>query len=217
MTEPNFTRNVVRDAGYIDWQTKRISFVLEKYGNDFFKGKKVLELGCFFGGISQMLHNLGADLTSVEGFPANYETCKQRYPHINFLLKDLDNNIWEFDEHYDIIIHWGLLYHLQYPVASVVHCLGHCDYFFLETLIINHSSIKLEHVPEKNIWNTDQSIHSSGTRFTAKLVEFLFRDRSFVRYDDSKLNSGYQPHYDIPEADTNAIIRRFWVVTCRPS
>jgi hypothetical protein len=46
-----------------------------------------------------MLYNLGANVTAVEGLELNYNICKARYPHINFILKDLDVDEWDFDDH----------------------------------------------------------------------------------------------------------------------
>ena len=215
MTDKHFTEGVFNDSGYYSWQVNRITFVLEKYGENYFKGKKVLELACFEGGISQMLHNLGANLVSVEGLERNLNVCKQRYPHLTFIQKDLDLDQWDFDDHYDIIIHWGLLYHLRDPDSSMRHCLEHCDYLFLESLVIDYSTKYTSHVVEENKWGTDQSIHCMGSRFSAKYVENLFDNKPFVRYDDAKLNSSYQPQYDWTESDTGNIYRRFWVITCK--
>lgn len=181
MEEVAYSEGVFHDPGYIDWQKKRISFILELYGNNFFKGKKVLELACFEGGLSKMLVNLGANLTSVEGFQRNYEVCKQRYPEINFILKDLDVDRWDFDDHYDIIIHWGLLYHLRYPDVSLKHCINHCNFLLLESLVIDKKDIEILHVGERNIWGTDQSIHELGSRFSPSYVEDLLQGTSFKK------------------------------------
>ena len=63
------TSGLIFDNGYYDWQVNRIKFILNKFGNNFFDGKKVLELGCFKGGISLLIYNLikttDGSLTSV--------------------------------------------------------------------------------------------------------------------------------------------------------
>lgn len=215
MGDIDFTTGVVVDPGYYNWQYNRIKFVIEKYGKDFFVGKKVLELGCFEGGISQMLFNLGAKLTSIEGFERNINVCKNRYSHLDFILKDLDVDNWDFEDHYDIIIHWGLLYHLRYPEVSIKHCVSHCDYLFLESLVVDCTSEHTSHVPEKNQWGTDQSIHEVGSRFSPKYVESLFAELPYIRYDDPKLNSNHQPHYDNNEGNTWQLQRKFWVIDCK--
>lgn len=211
---------LVYDSGYFNWQINRIKFVLNTLGDDFFVGKKILELGCFKGGISKIIHHLisktNGSLTSVEGFLDNYKYCKETYPEINFIHYDLDSldmNDWIFDNHYDIIIHWGLLYHLQYPIESIKKCLLHCDKLLLETLIVD-SNEKCILVPEKNIDGTDQSIHEIGSRFNTEFVENIFNHLKFIRYDSNELNSRNQPKYDWIPTNSGEIFRRFWVIEC---
>jgi len=211
------TTGLKYDNGYYDWQTKRIGFLIDLYGKEFFVGKKILELGCFKGGISILLQNLitsSGSLTSVEGLKENYDDCVKTYPSLRFIHGDEDfpeTDTWAYDDHYDIIVHWGLLYHLQHPIASIQRCLKHCDKLFLETLIIDSTEpIKL--VYEKNEWGTDQSIHNIGTRCNTEYVENIFKHLSFKRYDDSRLNSGGQPHYDWTPTNSGEIFRRFWII-----
>lgn len=213
----NFTNGLEYDSGYYEWQTKRIKFILKTLGNDFFNGKKILELGCFKGGISKIIHNLikdtGGELTSVEGYLDNFNYCKKKYPEINFIHYDLDssNDEWIFNSQYDIIIHWGLLYHLRYPENSINKCLQHCDKLLLETLIVD-SNTSCIYIPEKNIWGTDQSIHEIGTRFNTTFVENMFNNLKFIRYDNSELNSKSQPIYDWLPSNNGEIYRRFWII-----
>lgn len=214
----NFTNGLEYDSGYYDWQIKRIEFILKTLGTDFFNGKKILELACFKGGVSKIIHNLIKDtcgeLTSVEGHLDNYNHCKKLYPEINFIHYDLDSpdvNEWIFYSHYDIIIHWGLLYHLQYPETSINKCLHHCDKLLLETLIVD-SNTNCIHIPEKNTWGTDQSIHEVGSRFNTTFVENMFNHLKFKRYDNSELNSKNQPVYDWIPSNNGEIYRRFWVI-----
>jgi hypothetical protein len=203
------TEGLIYDSGYNSWQINRVKFILETFGANFFSGKKILELGCYHGGVSKLIYNLvngtNGSITAVEGLEENYNYCKATYPYINFVHSDLDSpdiNDWIFDEHYDIIIHWGLLYHLQYP-----------DKLFLETLIVDSDNL-VSYVEEKNIWGTDQSIHNIGTRPNTKYVENIFSHLKFKRYDDSKLNSNCQPVYDWIPSNSGNIYRRFWVIDC---
>ena len=211
------TDGLVIDDGYYDWQINRITVLINIYGKDFFIGKKVLELGCFKGGISKLLDNLitkSGSLTSTEGFKENYDFCKMTYPSLHFIHADedfLNTDTWAFDEHYDIIIHWGLLYHLQYPEASIKRCLKHCDKLFLETLV-KDSIEPIELVPEKNTWGTDQSIHSVGSRCNRSYIENIFNHLPFKRYDESLLNSKNQPNYDWIPTNCGKIFRCFWII-----
>ena len=89
------TTGLIVDYGYYDWQVKRLQFVLTTYGENFFNGKKILEIGSYKGGMSLLLHNLvkttGGSITSVEGLLENYNYCKETYPYINFIHYDLDS------------------------------------------------------------------------------------------------------------------------------
>jgi hypothetical protein len=68
----DFCKGVIRDEGYFEWQKMRIETLLKEEKDDnFFKGKKVLELGCYKGGVSQMVHNLGGLIT------ASYHSCRR--------------------------------------------------------------------------------------------------------------------------------------------
>ena len=211
------TTGLVIDKGYIEWQITRIAYLIDLFGEGFFVGKKILELGCFHGGISKLLHNLlsgTGSLTCVEGFLDNYNYCKTTYPNINFIHADLDSpdtNKWQFDDHYDIIVHWGLLYHLQYPIQSIQSCLKHCDMLFLESVTVD-TEILFQLITEKNIWGTDQALHNIGSRANIDFIESAFRHLNFKRYDDPKLNANNQPKYNLPLSNSGKEHRKFWII-----
>jgi hypothetical protein len=150
-------------------------------------------------------------ITAVEGNEQNYSDCKKNYPHINFIHKDVDTTEWLFDDHYDIIIHWGLLYHLKYPKESVQMCLQHCDCLLLESQIIDIKGLFYRQFKEKD--GTDQGLHKIGTHVSTSTVESWFPNGMYSRrYSTRSLNSKYQAFYDWIEYGTGYIGRRFWVI-----
>lgn len=216
VTDEELCRGLYIDPGYIDWQLKRMQFIVSLYGKEFFRGKNILELGSFEGGITQMFYNLGANIIGFEGSDRNLQICNQRYPHITFHKKDCENLV--LDTKYDIIIHWGLLYHLSHDKIpeSIVHCLDHTSYLFLETLILDSSGDKALIMQEDNVNLPDQALHGYGCRMTQKYVENILDSVpyfSYERFDTPFLNSRYQPHYDWRVKDTNEIFRRFWIIS----
>ena len=58
-----------RDGNYIEWRRTRIEKVESLFGKDFFKGKKMLELGCAMGHTGRHFEELGATVTFAEGRP----------------------------------------------------------------------------------------------------------------------------------------------------
>ena len=204
------------DGGYIDWQIKRVTYLIELFGLEFFKGKNVLELGSYEGGITQLFHNLGCNIIGIEGSNRNINISRQRYPHITFIQLDCDKNIFEHIENtkFDIIIHWGLLYHLKFPKESILNCLKHTKYIFLESIIVDKTEPEIYFKEEDNVNLPDQSLNGLGARPTASYVEKILNeeDVEYERHDNEKLNSKYQPDYNWIETNTGEEYRRFWII-----
>ena len=74
-----------------DWQVNRIKFILSKYPEDFFKGKRVLELGAYNGYIGAYFSALGADVHCVEGRQENVDRIKIDYPNVSVECINLDS------------------------------------------------------------------------------------------------------------------------------
>ena len=96
---------------YIDWRTSRMNGVKKYILPSYFKSKTLLEVGCGHADVGNMFYELGADVTSSDVRKEHLDTVTHKYPHIKTLLIDGDNN--SIKDKYDIIVHWGLLYHLH--------------------------------------------------------------------------------------------------------
>ena len=102
-----------RDGNYIEWRRTRIEKVESLFGKDFFKGKKMLELGCAMGHTGRHFEELGATVTFAEGRPEIVETIDKINPDSKIIQLDQEHE-WDLGERFDIIIHWGVLYHLDH-------------------------------------------------------------------------------------------------------
>ena len=96
---------------YDDWTQSRMKGIKKYIGLDFFKSKTLLELGGGHAHVSNEFSKLGAIVTSSDGRKEHLDVANLMYPHINTLLLDGDN--LHIEQKYDIILHWGLLYHLK--------------------------------------------------------------------------------------------------------
>lgn len=115
-----------------------------------FAGKKVLEIGCWDGMWSFEAEKLGAsevwatDLVCQRSFSKQkFETLEFAKKHLNSQVKCKEVSIYELDEHFseefDVVICFGVLYHLRYPqlgVAKIRNVLKDNGLVLLETAVV---------------------------------------------------------------------------------
>jgi 2-polyprenyl-3-methyl-5-hydroxy-6-metoxy-1,4-benzoquinol methylase len=118
---------------YVNWRISRMNGVKKYISPSYFKSKTLLELGCGHADIGNMFYELGAIVTSSEGRKEHLDVVKQKYPHIETFLFDCDNNYISIKDKYDIIVHWGLLYHLNEIEVHLEKVSQKCDILLLET------------------------------------------------------------------------------------
>lgn len=194
-----------------DWQNRRIQFMIGLYGQEFFKNKTILELGAFNGYIGNYFAEVcGSSVTSVEGRASNVNLMRSNYPLINSICSDLDTPEWDFGK-FDIIINYGLVYHLQnYHKEHLTNCIKNCDFMFFETVIYDSAEPEISFNPESG---NDQSLSNVGGTPSTSFIENIFKENNskFTKYCDRRL--GYK--YDWPDADSKIHFgyhRRFWTV-----
>ena len=216
---------------YPEWQENRIKFILSKFPESFFKGKRILELGAYNGYIGARFMEMGADVLCVEGRPENATNIRTNYPYLDVVCADLDTADWQFGK-WDIIMNFGLFYHLQNRHEEHMHnCLIHCDWLFFESVIYDSDEPELYVRHEEG---RDQSITDVGGTPSTSYVENLFKregisegisegvndgvnDGVFQQYRSNLLN-GNGHHYDWKPGNwkrLDVFARRFWVVDCR--
>lgn len=199
-----------------EWQTNRMRFMVDTYTPDFFRGKKILELGSCNGYIGAYMQEFGATVLSVEGREENVEQIKKQFPNLPCICMDLDTSEWTLGT-WDIIINFGLYYHLQYNhEAHLKNCIRHCDTMFFESVIHDKYEPMIFFRHEIGV---DQSMTGVGGAPTTSYVENIFKEMN-VFYDkitDSRLN-GNLHRYDWIDTNSgieNGYARRFWIVNTK--
>lgn len=196
-----------------DWQQNRINFILSKYPKEFFKGKRILELGAYNGYIGAYFNTLGAEVHCVEGRVENVVNIMNDYPNVTAEVGNLDTNEWKWGR-WDIIINFGLYYHLEkFHKEHLVNCINNCDLLFFETVVYDSNEAEIYFRSE---YGDDQSLTSIGGTPSTSYVEGIFNDNSvqYKKYTDPFLNN-YQHKYDWPDSGNkvfNQFHRRFWIV-----
>ena len=207
-------------VGYYDsWRHTRIKKIVTLFGGEeFFKDKTMLELGCGYGDIGAYFKNIGAIVTLAEGRQEHVDEIKKRHKDIEVIQLDQDAH-WNLNRKFDIIIHMGVLYHLKNWRQDLKCTLNHSDLLVLETEVANRSAIDFEMIISENSKNYDQSLHGEAARASAACIEKELQDLGGEcrRYDDIDLNAaGHTYDWEVDDNGPTwkpAIFRRFWTVT----
>jgi predicted RNA methylase len=195
------------------WQKNRVKFIIDLYGESFFRGKRILELGAYNGYIGYQFNQLGASVLCVEGRRDNVRSIQNSYPTLQVECANLDTPDWRWGS-WDIIINFGLYYHLEkHHKEHLSNCLDNCDIMFFESVIFDSSDSEISFVHERG---DDQSLSDVGGTPSTSYVEDIFKTKpvKFTKYTSSLLN-GDGHFYDWPDRNTkrlNRMARRFWII-----
>jgi predicted TPR repeat methyltransferase len=196
---------------YDDWTKTRMDGIRKYIGYDFFKNKTILELGCGHAHNGNIFSNLGAIVTSSDIRQEHLQVANELYPHIQTILMDGEN--LTIEKKYDIILHWGLLYHLCEIENHLEKVSQNCDILLLETEVSDTDDETFYIQTDEN--GLDQAFHNKGIRPSPKYVENILTKNGFSMkmIKDPILNSLYH-HYDwdITNSKTSRDgLRRFWI------
>ena len=197
---------------YIKWRISRMNGIKKYISPDYFKSKTLLELGCGHADVGNMFHDLGAIVSSSDARKEHIEYAKHKYPHINTLLIDCDND--SINEKYDIIVHWGLLYHLAEIEVHLEKVAQKCDILFLETEVAD-SDDKDFYLSNTEYPYYDHAFNNKGIYPSPYYVEKILQKNgfNFKLIKDPILNT--DSHYydwDITNTKTRRCgFRRFWI------
>ena len=151
------------------------------------------------------------NIYTLPGVQEHLDVVKVKYPHIKTLLIDADND--NINNKYDIILHWGLLYHLKEIEAHLGNVSQKCDMLLLETEVSD--SDDKEFYISTNEKGYDQAFNNKGIRPSPSYVEQVLGKNGFQfkMIKDSILNSNFHQYdWDVrnSKGHTNGL-RRFWI------
>ena len=202
-----------RFAGhYHAWRKSRVD-CLDKYlQEEFLTGKNILELACGRADVSAGLEQKGAVVKGCDARQENLDLATQTYPSIPTFVYDGDTG--SIDTKYDVIVHWGLLYHLNKDNhgSHVTNIVNNCDYLLLESEVCDSDDEECVEVQEDGY---DQAYNGVGSRPSESYVENLLTSNGFQfkKILDPILNSDFHV-YDWQAANTKEYkngLRRFWI------
>lgn len=202
---------------YYEWRIKRMRKVIEVFGAEWFRGKRILELGCGYGDMGMLLVALGADVMFSDYRQEHLDEMERRYPAYGRekLIKADINKEWPFKGEFDLVLHMGLLYHLEDWKYGLEKAKGCSANMVLETEVCDSEEVGCE--KKKLEYGFDQAVSGCGIRPSAASIEAELEKQgcSYNRYDESELNSTMH-RYDWKVAGTGRHgpgYRRLWI--CR--
>ena len=198
------------EGHYVDWRNSRITTVQKYINTTFFKNKTMIELGGGKGHIGNAFSEMGCKVTSTEVRGEHIDVGKEIHPSLDFEL--FDCNTQHLEKHYDIVLHWGVLYHIENVKSHLENVLGHCDYLFLETEVLDSDESECILVNENGY---DQAYHKVGSRPSVTYIEDILDSAKFLyrRLDNASLNSSFHRYDWLPQNQRNYAdgMRRFWI------
>lgn len=224
---------IEKNPAFGDWfdnfRFSRVVKLEKHFGKEWFKDKNILELGCAFGNIGFHFESLGANVTFSDANKKCLEIVKSKNINAKTILINQDTK-WNLNQSFDLIIHFGILYNLNYWERDLITSIKHSKHIALETSVTkfkDNSEFKIiNYVYEHDLHGPFNNI---GTLVSAQNIENVIEDNncSFIRYDTSDLNmEGF--FYDwneeeLPYTGNEKIInshwdnpffggRRFWII-----
>ena len=186
---------------YTHWRTTRMNAVDKYIADDFWTNKTLLELGGGYAENGHLFALKGCKVTSSDVRDEHIAVAKARYPDMNVIKFDCDRDT--ITDHYDVILHWGVLYHIDNVESHLRNVCEMSDYILLETEVCSGNESVAIKVHEEGY---DQAYHSVGTRpspayieeqltkngFNFKIIIDPILDSSFHKYswNASECNGG---------------------------
>jgi hypothetical protein len=170
---------------YQEWTNKRVNRIVDIFGASWFNDKTVLELGAAHGDIGIELLKLGADVTFSDARYEHLNSIGDKLNEFAFMPKTQlidQNKPYEMGKKFDLVLHLGVLYHIENWKQDLECALNHTNTMILETLVS----------PSKV---TDHPIYGTykckSPNLTQELIEGHLTDLGckFIRYDTAELDS----------------------------
>ncbi|NNM72026.1 class I SAM-dependent methyltransferase [Enterovirga aerilata] len=210
--------DAIFEVSYAYWRIKRINKILEIYGEDFFRGKRILELGSGLSDIGAFFADLGAEVLCLEGRQETVRLARLKHRKVDRLRieqHDLEQDFSRFGR-FDLLIHFGLLYHIPDVDGHLSRCFAMADEIVLESVVCDSTNPEKIVLVEGNSNVIEECLHGTGSRPSPSYVERIAEENGFLvaRHFTSDLNVDRLFVYDWEHKNDGNLggwrNRRFW-------
>jgi hypothetical protein len=201
------------EGHYNPWRNSRIEGIKKYVKLDVLKGKTILEVGCGYADLGNIFSQFGCKVTSSDARVEHLDEVNKKYPHINTFLLDCDKD--KIVDKYDIILHWGVLYHITNIKEHLQNVCEKCDILFLESEVSDTIDPDYNIVVDEKGHGYDQAFNDYGSRPSEKYVEKILEENgfNFKMIKDPILNAvGHIYDWDVNETKIHKNgLRRYWI------
>ncbi|HLN03867.1 MAG TPA: FkbM family methyltransferase [Bryobacteraceae bacterium] len=142
-------------------------------------GKSVLDVGCGVGRLARFFVERDCRVTCVDGRTENIAALRARYPDMDAQVANVEtDSLLPFGQ-FDIVFCYGLLYHLENPVAGLRNMAQVTrELLLLETVVTDYSEavLRLEDEPVETL---NQALGGLGSRPSPAFVAMTLSRAGF--------------------------------------
>jgi SAM-dependent methyltransferase len=174
---------------YGEWNARRLTVMRFLLGD--LEGLEILELGCGYGLLGRALEEDGARVTYVEGRVEHVTVLREAVRHDRVIRANLDVPLeYQFARAFDVVLHLGLLYHLEDPMRSIAEACNLGRVLLLESEVLPYGVV--DESIEREACGFDQSLSGKEVIVSASAVERCLADQGFVfmRLENPLLETG---------------------------
>lgn len=199
------------------WNERRFAKILNLFGPDWFIGTKVLEVACGRGFFGRELTKLGADVTFTDARQLFVDALIA--DGYNALLMDQDLD-WIVPPTFDLVIHFGVLYHLDNWKKDLRFAIKTTPIVLLESEVVDSLDPTYEKKVEE-IDHYDQAFNRTATKFSDLHVESYLTELGVQveNHSDASMDccpdfiySWKHGEYEGPNFHRNTLRRRMWLI-----
>jgi SAM-dependent methyltransferase len=176
-------KSVFESKNYRESQLSRLLNLFTHIELERFRGMRILEVGAGIGHLGDVFAELGFDVTSTDGRSEHVEAMRARGRDA-FVL-DLDSATAKDFADYDIVLSFGVLYHLARPEEFLISCAEPTRALFLETAVCDSTKPVINWVSESRGWRgVDQALEGRACRPSPAWVEEKCREGGYTTVRD---------------------------------
>lgn len=211
-------KSIFEASYYRESQQARLLNLFAHADIERWREMRVLEVGAGLGALGEVFSQLGFDVTFSDGRAEHVESMHQRGRKA-FVL-DLDSTGVDTAGDFDLVLSFGVLYHLAHPEEFLLSCAKKAKVLLLETAVCDRNEPVVQWIDEHGGWRgTDQALRTRACRPSPAWVEGICHQAGFTSVRDISSPVGnwrsgcfdWQPRDSGEDRRDGINLRKMWI------